>query len=129
MESQSSLPIQKLTVVNPEVPRRLEKNQDSSEASGASFKTSLSESIIDVYERSDNKIAVPDERKGVDRRVCSNRRHSSSPSFPLPSGTTVINIAPYSSEQQTNRISPAKNTMPASFSPSQEKGSMIDIWA
>lgn len=129
MESQSSLPVQKLTAVNPEVPRRFDKNQDSSAASGASFKISLSESIIDVYERSDNKIAVPDERKGIDRRVCSNRRRSSSPSISLTSGAAVITNAPYPSQQQSYRLSAAKNTIPASFSPSQKKGGMIDIWA
>ena len=129
MESQTSLPIQRLTAMNPEVPRYPERRPDALPASGASFEASLSESIIDVYERPADNISVPDERRGVDRRICSNRRCSFSPSSPVPLGATIINAASYSAEQPANRVFQAKNIKPASFSSAQNEGSLIDTWA
>jgi len=129
MESQTSLPIQRLTAMNPEVPRYPERRPDALPASAASFEASLSESIIDVYERPADNISVPDERRGIDRRICSNRRRSLSPSSPVPSGATIINAASYSAEQPANRASQVKNIIPASFSSAQNKGSLIDTWA
>ncbi|MEN6374319.1 MAG: hypothetical protein ABFD75_05970 [Smithella sp.] len=129
MESQSSLQIHNLNGVYPETSRRFDKNPDSSTASGTSFKTSLSESaVVDVYQRSDFNVAVPDERRGVDRRVRSDRRHSSSPSVLLQSNIAVTNVGKLSPYQKTNRVVNTHNTMPASFSPPQEKGSLIDVW-
>jgi len=129
MERQTSLPIQRPTAVNPEVPRHPERRPDTLPASGASFEASLSESIIDVYERPADNISVPDERRGGDRRICSNRRRYFSPSSPVPSGAAISNAALYSAEQPANRASQAKNIIPASFSSAQNKGSLIDTWA
>ncbi len=132
MESQSSIQINILNSVNPETSRRFDKNHDSSATSGTSFKTSLSESaVVDVYQRSgsDFNVAVPDERRGGDRRVSSNRRRSSSPSVLLQSNMAVTNVGQHSPYQKTNRVLNTQNTMPASFSPSQEKGSLVDVWA
>lgn len=128
MESQTSLPIQYRTVSKPDISRGLEKKPDTSATSHTSFQISLNESIIDVYERSNVNVAVPDERKGVDRRVHSNRRHSSPESVPLQSGKTVADVDTYSAKQKTNQAYNTEKTMPAFFSPSLEKGSLLDIW-
>lgn len=132
MESQSSLQILNLNGVNPDTYRRFDKNPDPSATSSTSFKTSLSESaVVDIYQRSDFNVAVPDERRGGDRRVRSDRRHSSlpSPSVLLQSDITITNVGKLSPYQKTNRVLNTQNTMPASFSPSREKGSLIDVWA
>jgi hypothetical protein len=126
MESQTFLPIQYHTVSKPEISRGLENKPDTSV--NTSFQISLNESIIDVYERSNVNVAVPDERKGVDRRVHSNRRHSSPESVPLQSGKTVADVDTYSAKQKTNQAYNTEKTMPAFFSPSLEKGSLLDIW-
>ena len=132
MESQSSLQIRNLNDVNPDTSRRFDKKPDSSAASVTSFEKSLSESaVVDVYQRADLNVAVPDERRGGDRRAYSNRRRSasSSPSVLLQSNIAVANVSKLSPYQKTNRISNTRNITPAPFPPSQEKGSLIDVWA
>jgi hypothetical protein len=125
MTSQSSVPIQYYNGSKSEISRGSEKSLSNSTTSGTSFQTSLNESIIDVYERSEVNAAVPDERTGVDRRTSSPRRQSSS-SAPLQS----TDVGVYSTRQKTNQtFNKAEKTTPVFFSPSQKKGSLLDIWA
>jgi hypothetical protein len=130
MKSQSSLPIQYGAGSKSEISRGLEKNSDSSTAPQTSFQTRLNENIIDVYERSEVKAAVPDERERADRRMYSTRRQSSSESAPLQSGNKVTDINKNSPNQKTNQTyTKTEKTAPAIFSPSPEKGKLIDVWA
>lgn len=125
MESQSSLFIQNNAGLKPEIPRQPEKSKDSKESLSESFKNSLNESIVDVYERSDINTAVPNERSGADRRISVPRRKSSSQSVPFTSGTidmqNDINIT------KQSYVTAGKDT--SDFSSSQKKGSFLDIWA
>jgi hypothetical protein len=130
MKSQAPLPIQYISGSKPEITRGLGKNPDSPATSRTSFQTSLNESIIDVYERSEVNVAVPDERTGVDRRTSSTRRHSSSESAALQSGKNATDVGIYSTEQKINHTyNKTEQTRPAFFSPSPKKGSLIDTWA
>lgn len=130
MENQSSLTIQYSNGSKPEISRSLDKKQNSSASSHTSFQTSLKESIIDVYERSDVNVAVPDERTGVDRRTSPSRRRSSPESVPLQSDNKVKDVGIYSTKQKINQIySNTEKIAPAFFSQSPLKGSLLDIWA
>jgi len=130
MESQTSLPIQYRNGSKSEISRGSDKNPDSPATSRTSFQTSLNESIIDVYERSEVNAAVPDERTGTDRRTSPTRRRSSSESAPLASGKKATDVASYTIEQKINQTyNKTEIATPAFFSPSQKKGSLLDIWA
>jgi hypothetical protein len=133
MISQSSLPIQNSTGSKPDISRRADKNPDSIGAAqvkpATSFTTELKDNIINVYERSEAKIAVPDERSGVDRRRSAGRQLSSLQSAPLPSAKNVTASYLYPTNQTIkNTYTWTENTPPAIFSPSAEKGTLIDIW-
>ncbi len=127
MKSQSSLPIQYGAGSRPDISQGSEKNSGST---GTSFQTQLNESIIDVYERSEVNAAVPDERTGIDRRNYYTRRQSSEESASLSSGKKVTDVGAYSTDQKTYQAdNRTEKTAPAIFSPSQNKGSILDIWA
>lgn len=127
MKSQSSLPIQYGTGSKPDISQGPEKNPNSF---GASFQTRLNESIIDVYERSEVNAVVPDERTGNDRRTYSTRRQSSAESNPLPSGKKVTDVDVYSTDQKTYQTNNrTEKISPAIFSPSPDKGKLLDTWA
>lgn len=127
MKSQSSLPIQYGAGSKPDISRGSDNNPNSF---GASFQTRLNESIIDVYERSEVNAAVPDERTGIDRRNYFTRRQSSEESTPLQSGKKVTNADVYSTDQKTYQTgNTTEKTAPAIFSPSPDKGRLLDIWA
>jgi hypothetical protein len=133
MISQSSLPIQNSTGSKPDISRRADKNPDSIGAAQAkpatSFTTQLKDNIINVYERSEAKIAVPDERSGVDRRRPASRQLSSPQSAPLPSAKNVTASYLYSTDQKINQAyARTVNIRPAIFSPPPEKGTLVDIW-
>ena len=124
MKSQSSLPIQYGAGSKPDISRGSEKNP------GTSFQTRLNESIIDVYERSEVNAVVPDERTGIDRRTYSTRRQSFAESTTLPSGKKVTDVEVNSTDQKTYQAANRTiKTAPAIFSPSQNKGRLLDIWA
>ncbi|MGV8059187.1 MAG: hypothetical protein AB2L12_14375 [Smithellaceae bacterium] len=133
MKSPSSLPVQPGS--RADVSRGIQKSPDGlgtaqTESSASSFQSRLDESIIDVYERSEVNAAVPDERTGVDRRTSSTRRQSSREPAPLKSGAKVTDVNVYSTNQRTNdTYNKTEKTAPAIFSPSQEKGKLVDIWA
>lgn len=131
MESQSFLPIPYFPGSKPAISRGLEKNANSSAISGTSFPDSLNESIIDVYERQEINAFAPDERSGFDRRTSPTRRRSTAESAPLQSGKKAADAGIYSTQQKANQTfnNKTENTMPALFSPSQKKGSLLDIWA
>ena len=122
MISQSSLPIQNSTGSKPDISRRVENNPDSLGAAQAqtatsrtSFQTQLNENIINVYERSKDHIAVPDERSGFDRRRSANRQQSSPESAPLQSDKKVTAI--YTIDQKINQTyARTENIRPAIFS-------------
>ncbi len=127
MKSQSSLPIQYGTGSKTDTSRGSENN---SGGLGTSFKTHLNESIIDVYERSEVNAAVPDERTGMDRRTYSTRRQSSDASTPLTSATKFAEAEAYSQDQKTNQTdNRTEKIAPAIFSPSADKGRLLDVWA
>jgi hypothetical protein len=127
MKSQTSLPIQYSDGSRPDASRGINKNPDSY---GTAFQTRLNESIIDVYERSEVHAAVADERTGADRRASSTRRHSSPESTALQSGDKVMDLDVYSPDQKTKQTdNKAEKPTPAIFSPSQEKGRLLDTWA
>ncbi|PKN76605.1 MAG: hypothetical protein CVU52_04030 [Deltaproteobacteria bacterium HGW-Deltaproteobacteria-10] len=127
MKSQSSLPVQYGIGSKPESSPRSEKDAGSI---GDSFQKQLNERIIDVYERSEINAAVPDERTTRDRRTYSTRRQSSAESTPLTSDAKLTDVEASSKDkksyQSVNRTE--KNT-PSFFSPSPDKGRLLDIWA
>jgi hypothetical protein len=139
MISQTNWPIQYSAGLKPASSHKLEKSQDSPGVSQAQpvalqpyFQAQLSEKIVDVYdvyERSQDNIAVPDERTGVDRRQSANRKQYSPESALLQSNEKVTYIPIYPADHKINQTyTQTGNTPPAIFSPSQEKGKLIDIW-
>jgi hypothetical protein len=137
MKSQSSLPIQYGIGSKSEISRSFEKIPYSSGAtesyqdiSRTSSPTRSNESIIDVFERSKDNAAVPDERTVADRRQSSMRRHSSQASTSAQSDKIASEIGMSSTDQETNQThSKTGNISPAIFSPSRDKGKLVDIWA
>jgi hypothetical protein len=130
MKSQSSLPIQYITGSQSAISQGSDKNADSPTTSRTPFQISLNESIIDIYERSEVNTAVPDERSGFDRRTSPGRRQSSAKSVPSPSDQRVTDVNAYSPKQTTTQTyDETAKKMPAFFSPSSEKGSILDTWA
>jgi hypothetical protein len=136
MINNANLPIQYSAGLKPTISRGVEKSPDSYRVSQAQpivsppyFQTHLSENIIDVYERSLDNITVPDERRGVDRRQSANRNQTSPESAPLQSDKNVTYTQIYSSDHKINQIhTRIENTPLAIFSPSPQKGKLIDIW-
>lgn len=129
METQSALPIQYSNDTKSGISRSSEQKQNSSASSYTSFLSSLKESVIDVYERSDINIAVPDERTGSDRRISPTRRRSSPESAFLQTDNKVKDVGIYPTEQKISQIySNAEKITPSSFSQSQDKGILLDIW-
>ncbi len=127
MKSQTSLPIQYSDGSRSDTSRGVNKNPDSY---GTAFQARLNESIIDVYERSEVHAAVPDEREVADRRTSSTRRHSSLESAALQSGEKVMDLEVYSKDRKTKQTdNNANKPTPAIFSPSLEKGRLLDTWA
>jgi hypothetical protein len=137
MKSQSSLPLQYSSGSRSDISRSFEKTPDSSvsaqsyqDISRASSPTRSNESIIDVYERSKENAAVPDERTISDRRRASTRRQASQESTSIQSDKIVSDIGMSSTDQKANQTSSKTgNISPAIFSPSREKGKLVDIWA
>jgi hypothetical protein len=125
MESQSSLFIQSNAGLRPEIPRQSEKSRDSKESLSESFKNSLNESIVDVYERSDIKTAVPNERSGVDRRTSAPRRKPSLQSVSFTTGE--IDIQNDVNITKQTYVATGKDT--SDFSSLQKKGNFLDTWA
>ena len=137
MISQSSLPIQNGTGSKPDSSRGVSRypaapgTVDARTATFASsFSTQLNENIINVYERSTESAAVPDERTGVDRRQSPNRQQYLPKSAPLRSSENVMAGYLYSTERKTNQTyTRTQNVPPTIFSPSPEKGKFVDVWA
>ncbi len=127
MESQS-LFIQSNVGSRLEIPFEREKNKDSEQSRlSKSFKTSLSEGIVDVYERSEINTAVPDERSGFDRRISNRRSKSSAQSVPFASGTINTEVSLDSTKQIYIRTE--KNTSEFSSLFQESKGGLLDTWA
>ena len=136
MSGQSSLSIQYRAGSTPDIASGAEKrlqrvgpSQEQPIKSLPSLQRRFDENIIDVYERSVENAAVPDQRTGVDRR----RSFIQQPSFQAVHLQQVIekttDIDLYSAAQQANHAyNKMGNFPPAMFSPSREKGELIDIW-
>lgn len=137
MKSEFPLPIQYGAGSTPGISNGVEKSKGNTataqaqpEASRNSFQTRLNEIVIDVYERSADNAAVPDEREGIDRRHSSTRRQSSQESPSLQSSKKVTDADTYSTgKKESQAYNKAGNTVPAVFSPSGEKGRLVDIFA
>lgn len=129
METQSSLSIQYNNGSKSGISRGFEQKQNSFTSTNTSFQTSLKESVIDVYERSDINVAVPDERTGFDRRVSPSRRRSSPESAFLQTDNKVKDVGIYPTEQKISQTySNTGKITPTFFSQSQDKGILLDIW-
>lgn len=126
MKSQFSLPLQNNIGSRSGIPRP-EKTPDSQEISVKSIQTGLNEGIVDLYERSEINISVPDERSGVDRRTSALRKKSSMESISFQSGkiTTEANI----NSTKQSYVNAEKKTSVSLSSFQEKKGNLLDTWA
>lgn len=137
MESLSSLPIQYSTGSRADISQggekcsgTIEEAQAQHTESRTSFQARLTESIIDVYERSQENVVVPDERTGIDRRRSATRRRSFQESAPLQTDKIVTDVDPYLTDKKIiqNHRKTEKNPLTV-FSSSPEVGRFINTWA
>jgi len=135
MTNQYSSSIQHGTGAKPDNSRRIERDnhgysQSQSATDRTSFSSQLNENIINVYERAQDKIVVPDERTGADRRRSMNRRQSFPEAATVQAENKISDISLYTTNPKVNETyTKTGNTAPVVFTPSYPKGTLLDTWA
>lgn len=99
----------------------------SAQTSRTSFNSQLNDEVINVFERSQDNIAVPDERTGADRRQSVNRRQSTREYSSVQSNTGIS--LPAVNRKVNETYTRAATAAPVNFVPSSQKGTLLDIWA
>lgn len=138
MKTKPPLPIQYANIQPPVSSVRTERAavsaskfaEQQAAASIASSSISSDDRVIDIFERSSQAVAVPDERSGYDRRKSPAGRNMPNELFSADTANEVSSGGLYfiNQEAATDRGAEVRK-LPVVFSPFTQKGKIIDTWA